>query len=346
MQESKKFERLEAVRGAAAVYVCITHIWGNHMDGILRHLFSFGQEAVIVFFVLSGFVIGWSVNAGQKAFFFKQYFNKRFTRIYSVWLLSSVFLALIILFGSNNYEWPSVIQVLGNMFMLQDFSVGKPAVLVEPILGNSPLWSLHYEWWFYMFFPVVLFFGDLKKRTHIVGIVSVVSSALYVIYPNFLLRLLFYFSVWWIGVYAAEIMRRDGKICLRDLILPMAYVFVSAVPLVLLCLVECQNGTRMVLGIHPVLEARHMLASIALVVSAFIWRQFRWIGFTPTLRIFAVVAPISYSLYITHYVSIHKADYLSFLPGSIAVFLYTLITVVFCWFAECKFYPWFKKWFS
>ena len=150
-----KFHRLEAVRGFAAFYVCLGHLVlaAFNDGGILRNVFKFGQEAVMVFFVLSGFVISWVTSReGVPRETFSQYFLKRFVRIYSVW-----FLALIAMFAMASatarapvFESPA--RLIGNMLMLQDFENGKPAVICSPVYGNTPLWSLHYEWWFYMFF--------------------------------------------------------------------------------------------------------------------------------------------------------------------------------------------------
>ena len=44
--------KLEAIRGLAAVYVAVGHAIGAHTWWL-----KFGQEAVMVFFLLSGFVI-------------------------------------------------------------------------------------------------------------------------------------------------------------------------------------------------------------------------------------------------------------------------------------------------
>jgi peptidoglycan/LPS O-acetylase OafA/YrhL len=53
--EKIKLERLEALRGVAAVYVLLHHIIRARLGiekGLLGLLFGFGQEAVILFFLL------------------------------------------------------------------------------------------------------------------------------------------------------------------------------------------------------------------------------------------------------------------------------------------------------
>jgi peptidoglycan/LPS O-acetylase OafA/YrhL len=49
---------LDAARACAALYVVAHHVAkGYGFPGLTGHLLRFGQEAVIVFFLLSGFVI-------------------------------------------------------------------------------------------------------------------------------------------------------------------------------------------------------------------------------------------------------------------------------------------------
>lgn len=58
--KKNRLEKLEAVRGFAALYVVFFHLLPQKilLFGLnIGILFRFGPEAVIVFFVLSGFVI-------------------------------------------------------------------------------------------------------------------------------------------------------------------------------------------------------------------------------------------------------------------------------------------------
>ena len=73
-------QKLDAIRGLAACYVVIYHIIATlkGFPQIIKDVFfSFGQEAVILFFLLSGFVIAYSVYKKQNITF-KDYFIKRF----------------------------------------------------------------------------------------------------------------------------------------------------------------------------------------------------------------------------------------------------------------------------
>ena len=56
----KKLTKLEAIRGFASVYVVLHHVFGKGLiiaGKDFSFLFRFGQESVILFFLLSGFVI-------------------------------------------------------------------------------------------------------------------------------------------------------------------------------------------------------------------------------------------------------------------------------------------------
>ena len=79
-----KLQKLEAIRGFSALYVVFFHMLPQEIIflGInVGFLFRFGSEAVIMFFILSGFVIkySWEKSSNKS---FKKYFLRRFLRIY------------------------------------------------------------------------------------------------------------------------------------------------------------------------------------------------------------------------------------------------------------------------
>jgi peptidoglycan/LPS O-acetylase OafA/YrhL len=83
-KQQKHLEKLDVIRGFAAVYVVLYHFFGQVKllpNIVEKVIFSFGQEAVILFFLLSGFVIYVFVERSSKITF-SSYFIKRFIRIY------------------------------------------------------------------------------------------------------------------------------------------------------------------------------------------------------------------------------------------------------------------------
>ena len=152
--QNKKLTKLEAIRGFAAVYVVFHHLFSNGFTMWGRDfsfLFKFGQEAVILFFLLSGFVIQYAY-LHTKDTSFKTFFIKRFVRIYIPLLLVFIANAALFLSYGRPMLLPDFYTLLGNLLMVQDISFLKPNVICEPFLGNLPLWSLSYEWWFYLLF--------------------------------------------------------------------------------------------------------------------------------------------------------------------------------------------------
>lgn len=175
-----KIVKLEALRGFAAIYVVLHHLFSK--SALLLSIdfslfFRFGQEAVIIFFFLSGFVIQYSYENGKDKST-KIFIIKRLLRIYIPLFL--VFITNILLLKSYNqifaFDWKTLI---GNILMVQDAGSLKPNVLCEPFLGNTPLWSLSYEWWFYILYILfVKLFND--KSSRIVYAIATVSAVTYI----------------------------------------------------------------------------------------------------------------------------------------------------------------------
>ena len=120
-----KLDKLEALRGAAALYVVFHHTIPHEsrlFNVPVGHLMRFGQEAVILFFLLSGFVINYSFKLSRNKHF-GNYFAKRFCRIYI-----PLIAVMLISYFTQSYEAgeflePDIPALLGNLFMLQDLSL-------------------------------------------------------------------------------------------------------------------------------------------------------------------------------------------------------------------------------
>lgn len=238
---------------------------------------------------------------------FKYYFQKRFIRIYPI--LLCVFLVAIIL------EKPSLSSLKfweilgGNLLMLQDFGTGKPNVIV-PTLFATALWSLHYEWWFYMFYFPVATRVKREKQIFAVGITGMFAATSYLIYPNAISRLLFYFPIWWAGVVFARAYIARNKVTWRSDLMPIVFLFVISLILSIDCAQDLIRGGRFTPGIHPFLEFRHILDSIIIICVAISWQQAKWIGFNRLLGWGCWIALISYALYISHQPLFVHAKYL------------------------------------
>jgi peptidoglycan/LPS O-acetylase OafA/YrhL len=174
---------LDMIRGAAALAVLIGHLRGlffvdyrnlAHPSAVTALLYagtSLGHQAVMVFFVLSGFLVGGSVITSVERWSWKHYLVNRLTRLYLV-LLPALLLAVALnsigerlpsapLYYLNPIahfhpqsiaERSSVPIFLGNLFFLQTIQV--------PVFGGAdPVWSLANEAWYYILFPLIIGFA-------------------------------------------------------------------------------------------------------------------------------------------------------------------------------------------
>jgi peptidoglycan/LPS O-acetylase OafA/YrhL len=150
---SRTFDfNLEALRGFAAIVVVWHHliVHQNRLDphynptGILAFNPP-GHLSVLIFFVLSGYVIGrvHLLPLGRKDIV--PYIKKRFLRIYPIYAVTML-LGLVIAGGS----YPAI-TVISNLTMTQ-------SIIPPVIFENNPAWSLNFEIVFYLLFIPLSYF--------------------------------------------------------------------------------------------------------------------------------------------------------------------------------------------
>ena len=224
---------LDAIRGAAALVVFLGHgrplflsshlvgTNGSKTDAPASSIGSLprttiGHEAVIVFFVLSGYFVGGSVlrSVRRGTFAWKRYLLQRLSRLWVV-LIPALLLGFAMdhwgmhLWGAlpgSLYTSPpgsivfpelaarvGVPTLLGNAFFLQ-FSG------VEPFGTNVALWSLACEFWYYIFFPLLLF-GVLTRRSVPYRLISSLLFALLLVACG--KGVAMYFPLWLAGCLVA-----------------------------------------------------------------------------------------------------------------------------------------------
>jgi len=158
-----RFGLVDAFRGCAALAVVLAHLRvdgggaaGDH--GAHRVLFPYGCEAVLVFFVISGYCIAASAhNCMERGFAFREFMWRRLKRIYPPYLFAiSFWAATRYVKYATSGEW-----TLDRPFVewLQNLTLTQWVPLMwDPI--NSPasnsrlfvaaFWSLCYEEQFYL----------------------------------------------------------------------------------------------------------------------------------------------------------------------------------------------------
>ena len=172
------------------------------------------HQSVVVFFVLSGFLIGGGVMTQAQADrrFFGRYLIDRTARIYIVLvpalLLTAALDALgpalfgkVGLYGLDRYRGGAgPVDFLGNLANLQDIYV--------PAFGsNGPLWSLSHEYWYYLTFGLVgvwMCAGYARPVRTAAFVAALASLAFTGLTPGYHL---FGFLVWLAGAAAARLNR-------------------------------------------------------------------------------------------------------------------------------------------
>jgi peptidoglycan/LPS O-acetylase OafA/YrhL len=229
---------LDLIRGGAALAVMLGHVRGlffldypelvnpSILSRVLYAITGFGHQAVVVFFVLSGYFIGTSVCESMKArrWSWRIYLINRLTRLQLV-LLPALILGCIwdqigmripqaasfYYGGLYKYYLPSVAfrstatVFFGNLFFLQS--------VISPVFGsNGPLWSLSYEFWYYILFPALM----IAAATWI----GVRSRLLYfglavVLFWFIGTQISLYFLIWLMGTLIGRLRRLDwpGSSC-------------------------------------------------------------------------------------------------------------------------------------
>lgn len=164
------------LRAVSSQVVLIGHcnlpylLFGN---SIFNFLPSF---SVMVFFVLSGFVISYSTSLKGESYGFFNYLIDRFSRIYitllPVLLLTFLFAFLYHLYV-NSYPFNINIKYLLCCLVMQQenplllkIQYMLPNTNTYKFIGifgdNLPLWSLSLEWWYYVFFGL-MFYTKFQK---------------------------------------------------------------------------------------------------------------------------------------------------------------------------------------
>lgn len=346
--QKKRLDKLEAVRGFAALYVVFFHVLPQkiYLLGInVGILFRFGPEAVIVFFVLSGFVIKytWEKSSDKS---FRYYFIRRFIRLYIPLFFIFLLGYLIKCYSQGTLANPEWQTLFGNIFMLQDVISQKPNVISATYMGNGVLWSLSYEWWFYMLFFALSKNINNKKLNTWVNVMVIVAALSYLIYPFIVNRLIMYFAIWWIGVRFADIYIKGETFSLKAIV-PYATVLVAITAILGLNLYLNFEYTKIYtypLVAYPFIELRHFVFAIMVLFGAIIWNSWKWIGFNTIFGVFKHIAPFSYVIYISHHYLVIEATYLRFINNKVIEYaLYIIIMLVFSYLLEVVVYNKIKK---
>ncbi len=206
---------IDALRAAAALEVAAAHLRALAFPGyklvreptwwfqVLALLTGFAHQAVVVFFVISGYLVGGSLlNRLGQPHCMRDYAIDRATRLWTV--LLPTFCACLCVGLALGQLQPLTIDfasaspyslstLLANLFGLQTLAAPQFA-------GNFPLWSLANETWYYILFPLLVVSWTARDHLRrLLGAASALSIA--VVLPS---AMVLYFSIWLLGAAASR----------------------------------------------------------------------------------------------------------------------------------------------
>lgn len=287
----QRLQQLDGLRGVCALAVLVTHlVYGPYVVAdqniefcptlFLRALGGFGHLAVLIFFVLSGFVIGYTTPQKFTWEEAKRYIIRRLIRIYPIYLFA-VFLSFAI--TNNPY---TVKDVIGHLLFLQLW-------IVPVIKNNGSLWTLHYEFIFYLLFIVIWRLNIKLLMIMPLCIVSGILSAIFKFHP---FEILGYFTLWLSGLWLAKNLV-NSKLKFHHF---ESYRFWT--PCILMAALGAQNILNMTInkygtGSIVLTDTISVVLVTSIVAALIIDRQIY--GYKLSLAIISliVIMTISYSLY-------------------------------------------------
>jgi peptidoglycan/LPS O-acetylase OafA/YrhL len=187
---------LDIVRFLAAMVVFLGHASGvNWTAGFLWQFGPYGDTCVVIFFVLSGFVIGYVSDEKERTP--ESYLTSRVARLWSVVVPALALTFVVDWFGVRSapelylgQPWFAgdhpVLRYLASFLMLQEV---WNLHLVPGI--NGPFWSLSYEAFYYLLFGII-FYGRTTLKWLAVALVLVFSGPVIAVL----------FPVWGLGFLA------------------------------------------------------------------------------------------------------------------------------------------------
>ena len=235
------FGNLDALRGLLAVYVALGHcrwlLWSGlaawaaaphaaweaipaYGSGLLRY----GREAVMVFFVLSGFFIHFRAAGPDRRAQLQagSFYRRRWHRLAPPYFFALAVTVALDVIGRT--WWPTLYEartgdlVLDTTFINGGYSttsVLPAAVLLPSSLGrdfgsNGPLWSLAFEAIYYAIYPAWL---SVRQRSWTAAFIAIPAACLALTLSpvaGFPITVLRYYPIWLVGALLAERMVVTG----------------------------------------------------------------------------------------------------------------------------------------
>ena len=257
----------------------------NRLSAVLFAVTRPGLEAVVVFFALSGFLVGGRVLARWRddRFDLKRYCVDRVSRIYVPLIPALIFSGIVALAFDEKWSW---LTLLGNI-------VGLQGVTCDVFGRNGPLWSLAYEIWFYVLAGCCV---SIVRRNDSVNLVSWILLGISC--AMFTKLRASYLICWFIGAIAYLSL---GKLFSGPLILGSIVALVGGVGFSQLASNTASLSTAAVQSFLPSRDFAVIVLTLGVAILLPFLSTRRPGGRAASLeRVGSVLASFSYTLYLVH----------------------------------------------
>lgn len=208
---------LDFLRFGAAVFVLLFHLSLHQMgpENLLAFIPQRGHDFVIMFFVLSGYVIAATVdrkrNQGLRA-----YVIDRMARVYSV-AIPALLLSIAMTFFFGDMA-SAVFSTVVNFFFLGQFWFNE----LHPF-WNQPYWSLCYEVMYYIGFGCFIFLRGVRRWVGLLLFLLLAGPKVLILMPCWLFGVAIYYwrdkvkLSWWTALLIAFLFPAAVAILLNKL---------------------------------------------------------------------------------------------------------------------------------
>lgn len=295
----ERFKELDGLRGIAAIMVFLSHFFGifyeNHFINSIQNsglrFFWNGDAAVILFFVLSGFVLTFSLIHNKTNYF---YFTiKRIFRIFPAYYIS-IILGIILI----KYFEPS--RLIGLSSWIQSFWLNK--ITMKDIFNhiilifsfnskiiNPVIWSLSVEIKMSLLLPIILIFYKSKFRV-LFSIIILINSLILSNYQG----LFYYLPEFSIGLVAA--INHQKIICFISNLNSQILILFFFISLLLF-------GNRFLIANkieYDEIIITH-LTGIGAIMLIILVSYYQFIKKILSSKLLDIIGKISYSFYLVHF---------------------------------------------
>jgi peptidoglycan/LPS O-acetylase OafA/YrhL len=213
---------ISLLRGLAAFVVAAAHLRSETYPGLrtvadpslwfqgFAFATGFAHQAVLVFFVISGWLVGGSLlnKMGQPGAV-TNYAIDRATRLWTV-LIPTFGLTLLFGLGTGVLLPSGIDFAAANEFSALSFAgnlLGLQRVVLAEFGGNYALWSLANETWYYVLFPLLVILFTARRTTW-----RIASGAALVVAVVLLpVEIILYFAIWLLGVAFSRVRIECGN---------------------------------------------------------------------------------------------------------------------------------------